>query len=369
MAGNNNTKFRGAKIFLQLLVAVSSITQKCCRDNSDEYERLLIPENYIVESENPTIFDVGEWKILTAVLSPTNGALPMSTKHFRTLSPAHKTNFSPKTLVLLLLSCGDIHPCPGPMNFKYPCGSCAKPVKKNQHGIACDTCDSWFHVKCVDMSIEEYNRLGNSDIEWNCFYCALRSLPQFSDSLFSENDTVNESVLNMSSEDAPSPKRVETMEGIDILKNKRGFKIGHLNTGNGGLLHHLSEVTRVIENFNLDVLAISETWLDQNIDNDSVKIDGYEFNRKENNGEFNGRQGVGLYIKDHIPHNIRPDFESPLLMNLTVQINKPRCKPIIVTSLYRHPQSKVNFFPHFESLLIKLDCTKYDATIILLSFQ
>ena len=60
--------------------------------------------------------------------------------------------------MLLLLLGGDIKVKPE-HNWKFPCGICLKPVKKNQAGIQCGECSNWFHVntykelfKCLKQS-------------------------------------------------------------------------------------------------------------------------------------------------------------------------------------------------------------------------
>ena len=73
--------------------------------------------------------------------------------------------FTKFTFLSLILS-GDIALNPGPV--KYPCGSCEKPVKSNQHGILCDGCEFWYHRKCTTLNINEYTALGNSDDPWLC---------------------------------------------------------------------------------------------------------------------------------------------------------------------------------------------------------
>ena len=55
-------------------------------------------------------------------------------------------------LLNLILLCGDININPGPA-WKYPCGLCKKPVKCNQLGLQCDSCDSWLHVRCLEIII------------------------------------------------------------------------------------------------------------------------------------------------------------------------------------------------------------------------
>jgi hypothetical protein len=77
-----------------------------------------------------------------------------------------------------------------------------------------------------------------------------------------------------------------------------------------------------------------------------------------------GRQGVGIYIRESLPYLPRPDLDSPALMSCTIQVNRPRKKPLVVASIYRHPQSDVSFFTHFESLLIKLDSSSTENMAI-----
>ena len=45
-----------------------------------------------------------------------------------------------------ILCAGDIEANPGPV--KYPCTQCDQPVKSNQRGICCDTCNLWTHAVC-----------------------------------------------------------------------------------------------------------------------------------------------------------------------------------------------------------------------------
>ena len=70
--------------------------------------------------------------------------------------------------IVILLS-GDIATNPGPI--KYPCGSCAKPVRSNQHGLQCDDCNIWSHHTCLSISKDEYLRLSDSDESWYCRKC------------------------------------------------------------------------------------------------------------------------------------------------------------------------------------------------------
>ena len=53
---------------------------------------------------------------------------------------------SPLTVVTLLMLCGDIECNPGPNTYQvYPCGICDRKVKWEDKGVACDSCNIWFH--------------------------------------------------------------------------------------------------------------------------------------------------------------------------------------------------------------------------------
>ena len=80
----------------------------------------------------------------------------------------------------------------------------------------------------------------------------------------------------------------------NTLKDTKGIRTAHINTGNGGLLYHLDEVKRMLSNFSLDVLCISETWIDCAQDINEMNIDGYHLEHRDNNGTFMGKQGVAI---------------------------------------------------------------------------
>ena len=90
-------------------------------------------------------------------------------------------------LLNLLLLCGDINLHPGPQ-WKYPCGTCCRPVKVNQRRIQCDSCDRWYHTKCCLFDDKIYNILAGSSCSWICPPCGS---PNFSDSFFNTSAELN----------------------------------------------------------------------------------------------------------------------------------------------------------------------------------
>lgn len=84
--------------------------------------------------------------------------------------------------------------------------------------------------------------------------------------------------------------------------NKKFLKIIHFNAQ--GLLEgmHFEQICDVINKFKLDIIAISETWLNQAISNKTMSINGYQVFRSDRN--FNrsiikkGGGGVCMYVRN-----------------------------------------------------------------------
>ena len=117
-------------------------------------------------------------------------------------------------LCMYLLLSGDLQLNPGPTSTqisnksakppKYPCGICNKNCNWNQPAVACDSCNLWYHTKCMSMNVNVYHGLHN--VSWHCFSCGL---PNFDSSLFSNSHSVSLSnsfdVLNPGP--TPTPKK------------------------------------------------------------------------------------------------------------------------------------------------------------------
>ena len=169
------------------------------------------PENFVAYLGNTRSFHVGQVKIHDDILSPTE--LRVNKPKFQPASTSKRRSiYLQRTFTMLLLICGDIHPCPGP-NYKYPWGRCAKPVKRNQHGVACDVCDNWFHRTCINMDLETYKTIGKSTNDWYCDFCMIKLLPDFTDSFFfsSEADSLSNTSLDDTTPSPPSPRRMATI--------------------------------------------------------------------------------------------------------------------------------------------------------------
>ena len=105
----------------------------------------------------------------------------------------------------------------------------------------------------------------------------------------------------------------------------------------------------------IDVLAINETRLDSTISDNEMHVPGYEIVRRDRN--VNGRLGGGVcfYVRCNINYSPRLDLSIDQIENLCIEIRKPKCKPFLVATWYRPPDSLISTFNCFETLVGRID--------------
>ena len=232
----------------------------------------------------------------------------------------------------LVVLAGDVSLNPGPGTD--PCALCTKGCRKNQRAVQCDVCDRWFHAKCINMNHREY--LDISDLA--CLFPEPFSASNVS--YDPKTSTSNDSI------DAPKVRLV------------KGLKIAHLNVNR--LVNKLDGVRELMSTYNFDELTQSETWLSLNISDCEVTIPGYTLVRKDRNGstKLNGG-GVLFYILDNIPLTVKKDLATNKEELLWVEINRPKCKPLLIAAAYKAPNMKeANFLETLTNSFAKIDLDK-----------
>ena len=84
------------------------------------------------------------------------------------------------------------------------------------------------------------------------------------------------------------------------------LKIVHVNTHSLRNTEHLIQVRELAKLENIDVLTISETWLNLTVTNKEIIIEGYKLHRLDCLHKKGG--GVCLYIRNDIKANILKDI-------------------------------------------------------------
>ena len=102
----------------------------------------------------------------------------------------------------------------------------------------------------------------------------------------------------------------------------------------------VDEVRTLAAMSNAAVIGVSETWLDEAINDGDVTVPGYSISRNDRN-----RQGGGvcLFVREDITYNVRADLHSDDLETLWVDLLLPKTRPILVGVCYR-PPTQTNFY-------------------------
>ena len=117
----------------------------------------------------------------------------------------------------MVLLAGDIQEDLGPMTDA--CAVCTEGCRKNQMAIQCDSCDKWFHAKCISMKRTKYDKLCEPSLAWECI---TRLSPGFDTPVRKSHKTNNTGVK----EGKPS---VRINKDLHANLKKRGIKFAHVN--------------------------------------------------------------------------------------------------------------------------------------------
>ena len=140
----------------------------------------------------------------------------------------------------------------------------------------------------------------------------------------------------------------------------KSLKICHINIQSLYLSSEKVNPTRkmneieshIMHELEIDVICLSETWLKPHTPKESVKIEGYELERKDRIGVGSG--GVGIYISDSLPYKRRKQYELNDLELLWIEVEMG-AKKVYIGSCYRPNGQNANeveqFMANFQESL------------------
>lgn len=113
---------------------------------------------------------------------------------------------------------------------------------------------------------------------------------------------------------------------------KNGVRIAYININS--LRNKINEVTSLLSEHKLHILAISETHLDSSFEDTELYIKDYNIFRNDRN-RYGG--GVAFYIMNHLPVRVRTDMMQYNIEILWLQVHLPHQKSILLGCCYRPP--------------------------------
>ena len=292
---------------------------------------------------------------------------------------------------LSLILSGDIECNPGPI--KHPCLECNKPVAKNHRAVMCDTCSKWIHIKCGNISPNQYNVLCESTDLWHCSYCTANKFSESScdteceinsqasvqtenvnttcdticdryehinDSFqpepdpeehwgvlpepYIESDTSSSSISvseesDISSSDEESDK-YDVFESLRNLRkeNKTRPVICYININS--IRYKFDELKVILLEKLVDILIIAETKIDDSFNDNLFQAEGYKMERRDRTAHGGG---LMAHIRADLPFKRRKDLESDEVESICFELSMKKRKWGIIGA-YRQPSMKNQTF-------------------------
>ena len=125
------------------------------------------------------------------------------------------------------------------------------------------------------------------------------------------------------------------------IKKTRGLKIAHLNIRS--LRNKTDSLRLELRNNSIDVLTLSETWLNSTIQDAEIQLPGYTCVRRDRDGHKIGG-GIIIYIWDGLPFAVRNDLYNGENELLWIELIRKVCKPTLICCTYRAPDSNLDYF-------------------------
>ena len=146
---------------------------------------------------------------------------------------------------------------------------------------------------------------------------------------------------------------------VATFPKEKGIKIAHLNIRS--LKNKKADLELFLRNNPYDFLGISETWLNPDISNDMIAIDGYKFERLDRNS-LGG--GVGCYVNYKYKYIRRKDLELNDIELMWLEVKRTNSSSLFVGIIYRKPNAKMNFFDNLEEAIERVNSISNNVMIL-----
>jgi hypothetical protein len=120
----------------------------------------------------------------------------------------------------------------------------------------------------------------------------------------------------------------------------------------------IDELEHILHETDIDIICISESWLNDTITDADVAVQGYHITRKDRSGRMGG--GVAIYAKDTLKVKPRPDLmvhDDLEIVWLQVYGEHPNSN-ILISSCYRPPSATPEYF---DKLLDNIEYVSKDG--------
>ena len=265
---------------------------------------------------------------------------------FKPLSIPIELNCKHHRLFIIIILCsGDISLNPGPI--KYPCGKCYKPVAKNHRAIFCEVGNQWWHIKCANVTPQEYKDLEQNSDPWICNLC---NNFNFSESFFDTSLDFSHSLHENSKVDE------DIFDELRQLKRKHPKKFICVYLNINSLRYKFCHICELLTSNTIDMLFLAETKIDDQFPDAQFQVNNYHFWRADRTA-YGG--GIAAYVRSDLPCDRKKILEFKNIESICIEILVGN-KKWLISGVYR-PQTinDKTFNDDFIKTCDKIT-TKYD---------
>ncbi|MEW8547185.1 MAG: endonuclease/exonuclease/phosphatase family protein, partial [Candidatus Thiodiazotropha sp.] len=147
------------------------------------------------------------------------------------------------------------------------------------------------------------------------------------------------------------PLSVTNDNRIDLTFSRKGFHLSNLNIRH--IVPKIDELRILMASQGCpDVIGLCETFLSNNIPDNQLAIDGFDFIRKDRSDTQNkAGGGIILYFRNSLNCKRRRELEISEIETLWTEIALPNSKPFLICSAYRPPSASSAWIDLFEEEL------------------
>ena len=140
---------------------------------------------------------------------------------------------------------------------------CLKSVRSNQCSVACDSCDQWFHKRCMCMKTVVFENLRNVSCR----------VPNFTDSFFADlvidhqntfaylSDSSNSLSSMKSSSELAGPTAMSSPISREQIHYQMPKHLKLLNINTQSIKNETTDLLSIIPQSQPDIIVATETWL------------------------------------------------------------------------------------------------------------
>ena len=112
----------------------------------------------------------------------------------------------------------------------------------------------------------------------------------------------------------------------------------------------------------IDILAITETRLDNSWTDNELVITGYNLFRRDRKAAQGG--GIIVYTHNSLSAERRSDLESEQIEQISIEFKQFRCALILLSCFYRPPDSTVSFFDSLANIVDSIAAENKEVHIV-----